>query len=169
MQETGHPTKRHTAVHDETGRMISTHAPRVSTACCRAPQMNFIGAAVRAGGALHPTDLGHFSDTAPHLQLLCDLLGVEGLTCHDDEDLRSIAQQSALHACFRPNPRLAHLLYAWLRTLGYSPSQILEASHMAVQDAQIAPAFERFEASLPDIRQDMPLPACLRKDLLATT
>jgi hypothetical protein len=40
---------------------------------------------------------------------------------------------------------------------------------MAVQDAQLAPVFERFEARLPDMRQDMPLPACLRRNLLAIT
>jgi hypothetical protein len=133
------------------------------------PQMDFIRAAVKAGGALCPTDLDHFSDAAPHLQLLSDLLDVEGLACHDDEGFRSVAQKSALHVCFRPNPRLAHLLYAWLRSLGYRASQILEATHMAVQDAQLAPVFERFETRLPDMRQEMPLPACLRKNLLATT
>jgi hypothetical protein len=132
-------------------------------------QMDFIRSAVRAGGALRPTDLDHFSDAAPHLQLLCDLLDVEGLACHDDEGFRSVAQKSALHVCFRPNPRLAHRLYAWLRTLRYSPSQILEATHMAVQDSQVAPVFEHFEASLPEMRQDMPLSACLRKNLLAIT
>jgi hypothetical protein len=40
---------------------------------------------------------------------------------------------------------------------------------MAVQDAQLAPVFERFEASLHNMRQDMPLPICLRKNRLAIT
>jgi hypothetical protein len=39
---------------------------------------------------------------------------------------------------------------------------------MAAQDGRVALAFDGFEARPPDMRQDMPLPACLQKNFLAT-
>jgi hypothetical protein len=103
--------------------------------------------AARSGHALNPDDLDHFSDDALHLNLLNELMQLDAVACYDEEMFMTVAEKCVLHASYRPNFRLAGRLYDWLRSLGYSTSEITRAAVIAVDDGETGDLIRKLEVS----------------------